>query len=84
MEKIYRVQLNSKGAPNFSTAKEVEHGEWLEKEHVSPIDGINPIEEWQSARCSVCGKYHTTPYMYYFYDFDFCPSCGADMRKEKK
>ena len=23
MEKIYRVQLNSKGAPNYSTAKEV-------------------------------------------------------------
>lgn len=23
MEKIYRVQLNSKGAPNFSTAKEI-------------------------------------------------------------
>ena len=32
MEKIYRVKLNSKGMPNFSTAVEVEdslQGEWI-------------------------------------------------------
>ena len=28
MEKIYRVKLNSKGMPNFSTAEEIEQG-WI-------------------------------------------------------
>ena len=55
-------------------------GKWLEKEVVSPIDDAPPIEEWQSARCSECGGYHTTPYMYYFDDFDFCPNCGNRMK----
>lgn len=41
------------------------------------------IERWQSARCSVCGLYHTTPYMYYFSNYNYCPNCGADMRKEQ-
>jgi len=34
MEKIYRVQMNSKGMPNFSTAVEVAdrpQGEWIDK-----------------------------------------------------
>lgn len=52
---------------------------WLEKEVLSKVDGEPPIEEWQSARCSACGKYHTTPYMYYFDDYKYCPNCGADM-----
>ena len=51
-------------------------GAWEEKE----VNDEVAIEEWQSACCSVCGKYHTTPYMYYFDDFNFCPNCGADMR----
>lgn len=52
---------------------------WLEKEVVSTIDGIPPVEEWQSARCSACGKYHTTPYMYYFDEYAYCPNCGQAM-----
>lgn len=48
-------------------------GEWLEKE----VSSDKAIEEWQSARCSVCGRYHTTPYMYYFDNYKFCPSCGS-------
>ena len=28
-EKIYRVQMNSKGMPNFSTAVEIPQGEWI-------------------------------------------------------
>ena len=51
-------------------------GEWEERE----VSSDKVIDEWQSARCSVCGKYHTTPYMYYFDSFSFCPNCGADMR----
>ena len=53
-------------------------GEWLEKEVIS--DKV--IEEWQSARCSVCDRYHTTPYMYYFSHYDWCPNCGAKMEKD--
>lgn len=53
-------------------------GEWLEKE----VHSDKVIEEWQSARCSVCDKYHTTPYMYYFSNYKFCPNCGARMEVE--
>lgn len=58
----------------------VVHGEWEDKEVIHK----RCIEEWQSARCSACGKYHTTPYMYYFDDFKFCPNCGARMDGGKK
>ena len=63
--------------------KERTMAKWLEKEVVSPIDGIPPIEEWQSARCAACGKYYTTPYMYYFYEYAYCPSCGASMTEDE-
>ena len=58
---------------------EVRHGEWLEKETFHD-ENADVISEWQSARCSVCNKYNTTPYLYYFTDYNFCPNCGADMR----
>ena len=54
-------------------------GEWLEKE----VNDDIKITEWQSARCSNCGLYHTTPYMYYFDEYNYCPNCGADMRGEE-
>lgn len=41
------------------------------------------IQQWQSARCSVCEKYHTTPYLYYFDNFNYCPNCGAKMEVTK-
>lgn len=41
------------------------------------------IQQWQSARCSVCEKYHTTPYLYYFDNFNYCPNCGARMVVEE-
>lgn len=53
-------------------------GEWLEKE-VHGADEETGIVEWQSAKCSNCGKYHTTPYMYYFTHYDYCPNCGLKM-----
>lgn len=52
-------------------------GKWLERS--VDVDGKKSIEEWQSAKCSVCGRYHTTPFLYYFDDFNFCPNCGANM-----
>lgn len=56
-------------------------GEWVEKEVM--VDEDTNITEWQSAKCSVCGKYHTTPYMYYFDSFNYCPNCGAKMGGNK-
>lgn len=55
------------------TIEERKKGQWEERE----VSSDNVIDEWQSARCSVCGKYHTTPYMYYFDKFSFCPNCGS-------
>lgn len=55
-------------------------GEWEEKTAFHNEDDNPIIEEWQSAKCSVCGKYHTTPYLYYFDDFNYCPNCGARMK----
>lgn len=52
-------------------------GKWGERK----VSNERVIDEWQSARCSVCEKYHTTPYMYYFDDFNFCPNCGSRMER---
>ena len=73
-EKGFRVGVKK------STLK---RGEWEEKETFHNGDDEPIIEEWQSAMCSVCHKYHTTPYMYYFNDYNFCPNCGADMRERE-
>lgn len=58
---------------------ESKSGEWEEKETFCVADDDPIISQWQSARCSECGKYHTTPYMYYFDNYNFCPHCGAKM-----
>ena len=58
-------------------------GKWEEKTVFNYMDeDVCIVEEWQSARCSVCGKYHTTPYMYHFDHFNYCPNCGAKMDKK--
>lgn len=54
----------------------VKRGKWIEQEVI--MDN-KAIEEWQSAKCSKCGHYHTTPYMYYFSHYEYCPNCGAKM-----
>jgi late competence protein required for DNA uptake (superfamily II DNA/RNA helicase) len=53
-------------------------GEWMQKEVIN-LEDIT-IEQMQSACCSVCGKYHTTPYSYYFSEYNYCPNCGARMK----
>lgn len=47
---------------------------WQEKEVYNISDTV--ISEVQSARCPHCKKILTTPYLYYFDEFPFCPSCG--------
>ena len=59
---------------------EPKRGEWLERDVIDEPKGKH-ITQWQSARCSVCGRYHTTPYLYSFTHYNFCPNCGAEMRE---
>lgn len=61
-------------------AEPVKRGEWTDIQ-VFPVEDTS-VEELQSARCSVCGKIHTTPYMYYFDEHPYCPRCGAKMTEE--
>lgn len=63
-----------------SAEPERKTGKWIERE---VFESKGQVEELQSAKCSVCGKYNTTPYLYYFDNFPYCPSCGADMRGEE-
>ena len=58
-------------------------GRWTEKT-VSENPQVCGIREWQSAKCSVCGKYHSTPYLYSFTEYAFCPHCGSDMRGDEE
>lgn len=61
-------------APTIS-ATSAAHGYWVERRVVHTED--TAIDAWQSAKCSNCGKYHTTPYLYYFTDYAYCPNCGV-------
>ena len=54
-------------------------GTWEERHVLNNEDG-KIIEEWQEARCSKCGLWHTTPYLYYFHHYDYCPNCGSSMK----
>ena len=53
---------------------------WKECEVFDNVD--YEISQWQSAKCSNCGKYHTTPYQYYFDTFSYCPNCGSKMENK--
>ena len=37
-------------------------GHWLEKEVHTTGEDVE-IDKWQTAKCSACGRYHTTPYV---------------------
>ena len=56
-------------------------GEWEDRQ-VSYVEECG-VDILQSARCNKCKKYLTTPYMYFFDKYNFCPNCGADMRGEE-
>ena len=52
--------------------------EWVERE-VHDVDECQ-IEQWQSAKCTKCGLYHTTPFLYFFKEYKYCPNCGEPMK----
>lgn len=60
--------------------KPKEKGKWILRDVEDCVD--YPIDKWQSVKCSVCLRQLTTPYSYYFNNYNFCPNCGADMRSE--
>ena len=70
-------ELEQKTCKDCISRDEAKLGRWLEKSvsHERPT-----FDGWQSAKCSNCGLYHTTPYAYYFNDFKFCPNCGKQMK----
>lgn len=74
------VAMNEECYKRLQTRDEPKEGTWEEKETFCVTDDDPIISQWQSARCSECGKYHTTPYMYYFNNYNFCPNCGSRMK----
>lgn len=73
-EKLYKVQMNSKGMPNFSTAVEVAdrpQGEWVD---------MGDFEQ-----CSVCKGTRLKEFQSYYgkttwVKTPYCPNCGARMK----
>ena len=75
-EKIYRVQMNSKGMPNFATAVEIAdrpQGEWIDAEIPLESGGTLPIQV-----CNLCKTFY--PLAYTGGGHRFCPHCGAQMK----
>ena len=87
-EKIYRVQMNSKGMPNFATAVEVAdrpQGEWIA---VSAFDAFGGDEATWMAHgnptafhyCSECKEQTRIDEFGEEVLSNFCPNCGARMK----
>lgn len=74
----YDVEVVLNQQPSIDVTP-VRYGHWEECEVLDE----NCVEVCQSARCSICGRYHTTPYMYYFDQYKYCPNCGARMDGEQ-
>lgn len=75
---LYEIQDILEGMPTIGERKK---GKWKSYEITYSKDEGVEIEEWQTAQCSVCGLWHTTPHMYFLNRYMFCPNCGADMRE---
>ena len=54
--------------------KERKHGKWLERDCGQDVE----------CKCSVCGykDFIQTKFDRYWFDRNFCPACGADMRQK--
>ena len=61
----------------------VVHGHWVNRNVINTDDAPDLlIEKWQEEECSVCRRWHTTPYFYSFSKYAYCPWCGAKMDLE--
>ena len=105
MTKIYKVQMNSKGAPDFSTAVEIPSSDNHDWEKYSDKlwklayekgrESVRPQGKWikdkskniwnmvvDCYKCSNCGKKAIDHSLILdTAGLNFCPNCGADMRK---
>lgn len=53
---------------------EVRHGKWVDGD----VDGIGACGiEYRYKKCSICDYEYSFPMKY-----NFCPNCGADMRRD--
>lgn len=57
--------------------EKIKHGKWIHRDVYKRFK-----DEWQTAKCSECGLYHTTPYIYSFKEYPYCPNCGAYMLED--
>ena len=74
---VRRFEIAINAQPTADVRENV-RGEWIDCEVVHDRKDAK-ITDWQQARCSICGKWHTTPYMYNWDHFEYCPNCGAQM-----
>lgn len=65
-----------------SADPERKKGKWIEISWSEPDPNVccTPYAI-QSAKCSICGKYHSTLYLYSLDYFPYCPNCGAAMTR---
>ena len=64
-------QMTDEGCPETVDAVPVRHGRWNCSDDV-----------YETAICSCCGWDTTEPWVHIKEWFQFCPHCGADMRKD--
>ena len=93
MEKIYRVQMNGSGMPNFSTAVEIdtdisEYSDKLWRNAYERGEADRPQGDWlkfglgRGTRilfCTNCKRRIEVPLSQGDSNYDFCPNCGAHM-----
>ena len=63
----------------LKSRREENDGEW-EKATTFTVEETS-IDTLQQMRCSVCKRWHTEPYIYYVTPSNYCPNCGAKMKK---
>ena len=77
MEAACYVQGFINSINKLPDAEQIPHGEWIRE-----VIFEEPRKNKRAyARCSSCGCYYNH-YLVAVKHFDFCPKCGADMRKE--
>lgn len=82
LDDVAEILMNHIDAKRKSEPQRM-RGKWIEREvtHIDELEAKDIITAWQSCKCSVCGRYDTRPYMYYFDEPKYCSWCGADMRE---
>ena len=68
---------------HMPTIEERKKGKWVDRKVIDDRQDAK-IQQWQTCKCSICERYDTRPYLYYFSEPRFCSWCGADMRGEQE